>query len=329
MSGRSWIEPVRRLSPVSSADAAAVFGTAGQEELLAGVTRLPFGGRARLWQAPRGRRRLVLALAIVTAAATAAAAWAILGSSAQETTSIECVISGTDTIIPATSGDPARDCAVEWKRELGSAAPALRAYDNGFGGVTVLPRSEKPPAGYKRLVRSQDVDLIQLQDSLDDYVNGLNSTCLDGTAATSLAQAKLARFGFTGWTVTLRDGGSEGSAPAPAGTKKAPTEKSDGNTCWNIDVVDPSTQTVTLIAAPDQNGGTPTELADKLRPITQSCASLPDAVSSVRDAAAGLGLSESDRTYDLNTVTDDSMRCASVYETVGGTIFVTVRGPSG
>ena len=53
------------------------------------------------------------------------------------------------------------------------------------------------------------------------------------------------------------------------------------------------------------------------------------AVAAVRSATEEFGLSESARTYDLNAVKDDSLRCASIYETVGGTIFLTIRGPSG
>jgi len=303
MSGRSSIDSLRQLAPVSDPEAATVFGAAGYEELLAGLTDLPFG-RARGHELPTRRRRpLVLAVALVVAAATAATAWAIFGSSARETTSIECVIGGTDTIIPATSGDPAADCALQWQRDLGTTPPPLLAYDNGSGGVTVLPRSQTPPAAYKRLPgRSQDVALIQLQQSLDDYINGLNSRCLGSSAATSLAQAKLAQFGFTGWTVTVRNEGS----------------------CTNADIVDPASQTVTLISTGAASGGETAfqKLADRLRPLAQQCQSLQAAVASVRGAAKGL-------TYDLNTVTDDSLRCASIYETVGGTIFVTVRGPSG
>jgi hypothetical protein len=327
MSGHSPFDSLRRLSPVSDAEAAAVFG-AGREELLDSVKRQPFG-QARHRLVTRRRRPLVLAVAVVAAAATAAGAWAVLhGSAAHETTSVECVIHGIDTIIPSTSGDPAHDCAVEWKRELGTAAPPLRAYDNGVGGVTVLLRSVTPPANYKRLVSGQDADLIQLQNSLDDFVNGLNSSCFTSAAATGLTQRRLAQFGFTGWTVALRNPGSGGSSPpAPAGTKKAPTAENDGSMCWGVGIVDPSTQSVTLLGGSDQNGGMPTELADKLRPITQRCDSLPAAVAAVRTAAGELGISESARGYDLNTVTDNSPRCASIYETVGGTIFLTVRGP--
>jgi hypothetical protein len=330
MSGHSQIDSLRRLAPASDAEAAEVFGVSGRQELLEGVTSLPLGRVARPRLAAPRRRRLVLALAALAVAVIATAAtWVVLSTApARETTSVECVINGVDSIIPSTSGDPAQDCAVEWKRELGSAAPKLVAYDNTFGGVTVLPGSKTPPSGWKRLVSGQDVDLIQLQNSLDDYVNGFNSSCLSSGSATNFTRARLAQFGFTGWTVSLRAPSSGGPAPpAPAGTKKAPTAEASGSTCWNVDLVDPSTQSVTLMPSSDQRGGTPTQLADKLRPLTQSCESLSSAVASVRAAASDLGLSESARGYDLNTVTDNSLRCASIYETVGGTIFLTVRGP--
>ena len=308
MSGRSSIDSLRRLSPVSNSEAAAVFG-AGGEELLAELMHLPYGRGAR----PRRlapRRRLVLALAVLAVAATASAAtWAALrGGPAQETTSVQCLIGNSDAVIPSTSGDPAQDCALDYQREFGKSAPQLAAYDNGLGGVTVIPRSQKPQAGWTPL-QSQDVALIELQDSLDDYIAGLNSSCLDENAATRLAQAKLAEVGFAGWTVALRSG---------------------TGACLAGNVVDPATKTVTLIPtslASGQAEVTFQKLADKLRPLTQSCESLPAAVSSVRAAASSLGLSESARTYELNAVRDSSLRCASIYETVGGTIFLTVRGP--
>lgn len=307
----SGLSPIDLPSPISDAQAAAAFGDAGREELLDELTRLPFGRGAR--RRPAGRRRLVIAVAALALAVVATAAtWVLRGHApARETTSVECVIKGVDTIIPSTSGDPAQDCAVEWKRELGEAAPRLVAYDNGIGGVTVLPSTQTPPAGFKRL-GSQAVALIQLQNSLDDYINGLNSSCLDGTAATSFTRSRLAKFGFKGWTVAVHESTSR--------TK----------TCVGGALVDPTTKTVTLGSSPVATGPKPVfeKLAVRLRRITQRCQSLPAAVSSVRAAASSLGLSESARGYDLNTVTDNAVRCASVYETVGGTIFLTVRGPS-
>jgi hypothetical protein len=337
MSGRSSIDSLRRLAPVSDSEAAAIFGTPGCEELLADLTRLPLGRAARPDPASRRRRRrLVLAAAALAVAATATAAtWAFVGSPARETTSVQCLIGTSDAVIPSTSGNPAHDCAVDYGREFGTAAPQLAAYDNGLGGVTVIPRSAKPQAGWKRLVSGQDVDLIQLQDSLDDYINGLDSSCLSSAAATSLTESRLTRFGFTGWTVALRSAGSSATnlptpKAKPGGPQAAPAESTTGTrTCVAGDVVDPSTQSVTLIPTSVATG-TPTafeKLAGKLRPLTKSCLSLSAAVTAVRAAAAGLGLSASAGTYELDAVAENSLRCASIYETVGGTIFLTVYGP--
>lgn len=338
MSGHSPIDSLRHLAPVSDIQAAETFGAAGREELLDDVTRLPVGRGAR--HRPARRRRLVLAVAVLIAAATATTAWAVLrGSAAQETTSVQCLIGSSDAIIPSTSGNPAHDCAVDYRREFRTAAPQLAAYDNGRGGVTVIPRSAKPQAGWTRLVSGQDVDLIQLQDSLDDYINGLNSSCLGSAAATSLTEAKLAQFGFAGWTVAVRNPSSSATTlPTPTvttqagGAKPAPSESTSGTqTCVGGALVDPTTESVTLGSSPVATGPKTVfeKLAVKLQPVTKSCESLPASVSSVRATASSLGLSESARGYDLNTVTDNSMRCASIYETVGGTIFLTVRGPTG
>jgi hypothetical protein len=301
MSGRSPIDSLRRLAPATNAEAVAAFGVAGREALLESVTEMPFGRPRPAARRAPSRRRLALAAAgIAVAAIATAATWvALRGGLARETTSVQCLIDGNDTVIPSTSGDPAHDCAIQWKRDFGTKPPALVAYDNTLGGVTVLARSQKPPRGWT-VLHSQDVALIELQDSLDDYVAGLNSSCLDGKAATALAGAKLARFGFRGWTVTVRSG--------------------DG-ACVSGDVVDPVARTVTLI--PTDRPGRPEtpfqKLAARLRPIAARCETLPNAVAAVRAAAAGLP-------YQLNPVEDDSLRCASIYETVGGTIFLTVRG---
>ena len=337
MSGHSSIDSLRRLAPVSDSEAAMVFGAAADDELLAAVTQLPLGRGARPRRAPRRRRLVLAAVALALVATATAATWAIVGSPARETTNVQCLIGQSDAVIPSTSGNPAHDCAVDYRREFETAPPQLAAYDNGLGGVTVIPRSAKPQAGWKRLVSGQDVDLIQLQDSLDDYVNGLNSSCLGSGAATSLVQSRLTQFGFTGWTVALRSSGaSSTNLPppklSPGGPKAAPAVSAAGTrTCVAGDIVDPTTQSVTLIPTAVATGAATTfeTLAGKLRPLTKSCVSLPTAVASVRAAAAGLGLSESARTYELSAVTDNSLHCASIYETVGGTIFLTVRGPHG
>ena len=125
MSGRSSIDSLRRLAPVSDSDAAAVFGAAAQEELLAGVTQLPFGRGAHPRLTPRRRRFVLAAVALALVAIATAATWVIAGSPARETTSVQCLIGKSDAVIPATSGDPAHDCAVDYRREFGTGAPQL------------------------------------------------------------------------------------------------------------------------------------------------------------------------------------------------------------
>jgi hypothetical protein len=242
-------------------------------------------------------------------------------------------------VIDATSGNPAADCAAEWQRELGHPAPPLVAYANTFGGVTVLPRGQKPPAGW-RTMHSQDVALIELQQSLDDYVGGLNSTCLDNAAATTFARKQLDRLGFKGWTISIRplaQGSSSGSpTPAPsANGQPAPTASSAGPVCTLSGIVDPTTSTVTLAQAHVAKlppSWVPGRLATSLRPLRQWCLTLPAMRSAVEARASRLGLSPEPpataTSYILSAVRDDKLRCTTLYETVGGTINLVLRGPA-
>ena len=149
MSGHSPIDSLRRLAPVSDADAAALFGTAGREELLAEVTRLPFGRGAEPRRVAPRRRRLVLALAAVAVVAIATAAtWVALSNGpARETTSVECVIKGVDTIIPSTSGDPAQDCAVDVEARVRHRARAPRVRQHARRRHRPPGRRSRPTAG--------------------------------------------------------------------------------------------------------------------------------------------------------------------------------------
>jgi hypothetical protein len=340
MSAPDPIELLSRIAPLSDDDAARLFGTGGRERLLEAITRLP--RKPERPAQPRFRRPLVLAVAVLVAIGTATVAWAITRGGARETTSIDCVIAGVDTGIDATSGNPAADCAAEWQRERGTPAPALTAYANSYGGVTVQPRSEKPLAG-SRTLRTQDVALIELQESLDDYLHGLNSNCLTSSQATAFTRQQLDSLGFVGWTVTVRSArSSESPAHTPTVTnsasnepRPAPTTSTAGPICTASDLVDPATATVTLTS--DQIGNPPPNwlpgrLATSLRPLTKSCLSLPAMRNAVEQKASQLGLSPEPpatmTSYELNVISDDKLRCASLYETVGGTINLILRGPT-
>jgi hypothetical protein len=248
---------------------------------------------------------------------------------------------GKLAVIDATSGNPAADCAAEWQRERGAPAPPLVAYANTEGGVTVLPRSENPPAGWRTL-RSQDVALIELQESLDDYLNGLNSSCFSSPQATAFTRQQLARLGFVGWTVNIRSIPASTSSNTPtataaagSGSRPAPTMSAAGPICTGSGLVDPTTTTVTLISGPTGNpppNWVPGRLATSLRPLAESCLSLSAMRSAVEQKASQLGWSPQPpltrTSYVLNAIQDNKLRCTSLYQTVEGTINFILRGPA-
>ena len=311
MSAPSSIVLLSRIAPVSDEEAAQVFGAGGRERLLDAIVSLSTRGRpARR----RPRRPLVIALATIAVVGATAATWAYTRAPARETTAVDCLIDGQATVIDATSGDPAADCAVAWQQADGAPAPPLQAYDNGLGGVTVIPRTEKPPAEWTPIA-SQDVALIELQDSLDDHINGLNSTCFDAASATTFAQQQLDRLGFTGWTIHVR-----------------PTSQT-GHLCYG-GFADPATTTVTLLSMGNQEGSAnwpPQQLATSLRALTKRCLSLPTMQSQAEQRATKLGMSQTatgEHNYQLNATQDNTRRCTTLYETVGGTTDLILRGPA-
>jgi hypothetical protein len=308
VSAPSSIDLLSRIASISDDEAAAVYGVAGKERLLDGIANLsPARERPRR---RRLRRPVVIAIAVLVVAAATGAGWALTRGPAQETTAVDCLINGVTTVIDSTSGDPAADCAAIWPAPV----PTLQAYDDGLGGVAVLPASEKAPAGWTPIV-SQDVALIELQESFDDHINGLNSACFDAAAATSFAQRQLDRLGFAGWTVAVR-----------------PTEQTGRLCYWGFP--QPESKTVTLIGGMGDQAGTaswpPRQLADSLRPLTHECLSLSAMESAVVRSANALGFSTTatgEHNYRLTAVRDDSRRCTVVYMPVGGTTELVLRGP--
>lgn len=324
MGASDSIELLSRIASITDEDAAGLFGESGRERLLDGISSLP-PGRARPARR-RLRRSVVIALAVLAVAAATGAGWALTRGSARETTAIDCKIGGGTTVIDATSGDPASDCAAIWPAPV----PRLQAYDDGTGGVVVIPASQKPDAGWTPL-ESQDVALIVLQENLDDNIGGLDSGCFSSSQATTFAQQQIARLGLIGWTVDVRAPAQQQSVQPPAGTKAAPTA-SGGLDCYG-GFADPTSKTVTLMGSGNQAGPAswpPHQLADSLRPLTTECLSLAAMQSAVVQRATALGMSqtvENDRNYRLKSVQDDTLRCATVTESVTGTTYVIVRGP--
>ena len=111
-----------------------------------------------------------------------------------------------------------------------------------------------------------------------------------------------------------------------------PTSGATGQACYG-GFADPAARAVILGAGGDQSGPAnwpPRQLATSRRPLTHECLSLPGMQGKVEQRAAALGMSQtvkSSRNYVLNATRDDTMRCATVYESVGGTPDLAIRGP--
>jgi hypothetical protein len=101
--------------------------------------------------------------------------------------------------------------------------------------------------------------------------------------------------------------------------------------CVDTGILDGTNRTVSLraLGGPVPPGFAEEKLAVKLRSIAQQCGSLDATATQVRSAATDLGLSEDAHQFELTEVRDDSARCTTISEDVGGTIFLILRGPSG
>jgi hypothetical protein len=280
--------------------------------------------------APKRKRRASRSVTVVLVAAAigitgGAIAWALSNGSARDTVSVQCLIRGNDTIIPAATGDPVKDCAANWRRSTGSNPPELVAYDNGLGGITVMAADETPVPGATAMPSgaTQNVSLVSMQQWVDDYVGGLRSGCYDSATATEMTQQTLTLFGLTGWTISAETEAVTTSTASP--------EQGTGEQCMNSAVLDPATQTVELRGSrrPPPPDAQYVQLAAKLRTIAQGCMPLDAAAQQVRSAADSLGLSEAGNGYQMTEVPEKGADCTTIVENVGGTIFLILRGPTG
>jgi hypothetical protein len=299
-------DAVRRLARVADEQVARATGAEAREALLERIVAMPVPPVP----SPRRRRRaqLVAGVTGVTLAASGTIGWAIVrAGDPRDTTSLQCQIGGSASIITAVSGDPVADCAAQWTRDLGVAAPPLVAYDNGHGGILVQPAADPAPSGGTPLPagQGQNVALIDLQESLDDYVAGLGSRCFTQAEAVAFARAEVARTGLVGWTVTPRDAGR----------------------CTDAGSADPVTRTVWLLARgtdpADEQGGH-VALAARLREIARQCRPLAATRALVDKAVRDLGMTGATQVTEVPTGT----RCTTIRERVGGAVDVTLRGPA-
>lgn len=271
-------------------------------------------------QPRRAKRRWTIPIAAALVATTAAAAYAFTVSSS-DSTAVECPTG----IYDAVTGDPVADCSNEWRRANNSEPPAMTAYDNGSGGVTVLLADDPIPDEYTVLEPGpfQNSSLIELEASLDDYGTGLSSGCFDEPAARQIIQPDLDRLGLTGWTITV-----DTSRPA------------NGTELCAAAIVFPEEQQVQIIGLSNEAASSDpyTRFAATLsEQLATECVGMDEAVSLTRALAestdiringANIELTEEAGVLAINAAEDSTATCTRADVNVGGRVEVTLRGPN-
>lgn len=272
-------------------------------------------------QPRRNRRRWAIPIATALVATTAAATFALTRSSS-DSTNLQCPTGRDDDIkiVAAVTGNPVVDCSNVWRREHNSEPPAMKAYDNGSGGVTVRLANDPVPKGDTALDSGpyQNAALIELESSLDDVGSGLHSGCYDVPAARTIAQRKLDQLGLREWTISID-------------RKRRP----DGASRCAYFITKPEEKEVQLIgmgsAADGQNPWAPF-VADLNEQLTAECAGIDEAVDLTRTLAKNTDLEINGIVMDtaavqVSTVDDPSASCTLADVNIGGSVEVMLRGP--
>lgn len=288
-----------------------------------------FGDRARFG----GRLRpkwLVPAAAAATIGLATAATWGVLSfGNAEQSTNLECQVDTAGqafSIIQAVTGDPVADCQAEWQQSNHTKAPAMVAYENGKGAVTVRLKATPAPDGSTKLPdgQFQQANTIKLEQYLGDVGSGLASECVDTPTAKARINAEFNRLGLEGWTIT-------DAARGPAdGAQTCATGASEGQKKRVRLFTDPVQSF--QVASPAVSG-----FAKEIqRELASSCQSLDAAQATVHRIAnktndtiqgkpVNLG---ADGLVQIIPGADPSQKCTTATTEVGGAILVTLRGPA-
>lgn len=200
------------------------------------------------------------------------------------------------------------------------------AYDDGTGGVAVLWADDPVPEGYEALEPGtyQDTALIELEAALQDIGTGLSSDCYDEAEARAKVQGELDRLGVDTWEVTV----DESRRPDGIDRCASAALLSDQQAVWifgNAGTGD------------SRDFGTTTEFAKALHAEMEAqCLNLDEAAELTQSLAAatpGDAVPGSEPTMivdglKIDRAIDPTASCTRVNVSIGGALFVVLRGPS-
>lgn len=215
---------------------------------------------------------------------------------------------------PHLTGDALLDC--DTYRERAQLPPIGDPVAFDYGGLVYVTPRDQVPEGAEVLgeLSATAGAERELRASTRDLVDGGSSHCLTAAEAEAFARAELDRLGLTGWTIATDD------VPAPEmvppGMVCAAIETDAVRR--TIDVLPNRTDDWEAAAGPVTSG-----IRTALRTgILQTCVNVVDALA-VAEAALG-----TQHHWPTTGITDEDASCARVDMEVGGSIQVTIHGPT-
>jgi hypothetical protein len=216
---------------------------------------------------------------------------------------------GVDAAGSWLTGDPYADCTTMLAEE--GLPPIEDPVAFAWDGQTIVAPADQVPDGVQRLEGAQAVEsgVVELQRSMTDPVDGGWSGCRSVAEGATWAQGEIDRLGLQDWTVAAEDAGrtppSCSSLEVNVGERTVTVSSSD----------DPYQS----LSAPDTDA-----MIGALRDqVVDGCLSVDDARAVADDAVAAFEFE-----VPTTDVADESAECARVDVFLGGTIEVTVYGPS-
>jgi hypothetical protein len=236
-------------------------------------------------------------------------AWA-LNRQPEQTTRILCP---EDMVIAAVSGDPVADCAAAL-RDIGIEPPEMVAYTNEAGAVIVEEAADEAAEDLQPLGDDfrQDTAIIELEALINDVTVGLDGDCYTTEEAIPILESAADRVGLD-WSVdVIRD--------------------ADGESMCAYAFPQPEASSVGLSSIeaglPTDEEPPWTELGRQLHETLEAeCLNLVDAVAVVERLANELEMEE--MMSSITQTPDDQAACTRATVTVGGAVFVDLRGPTG
>ncbi|MEI2777628.1 MAG: hypothetical protein V9G19_16975 [Tetrasphaera sp.] len=216
---------------------------------------------------------------------------------------------------PALTTDPVADCQ-RYQRESGESEIANPVAFSRNGQVFVVPRDQVPADGNPLGEAPADTAAaMELRSSLGDWVDGGESGCYDRTTGPAFIRKELARLGLTGWEVTIM--------PDNRPYEEGPCGFFDVDMANSEARFFPDRQEER--SADEPQGALPFvyEVREALRSsITDTCLSVSEAGAAAKRAVGA------EHHWPTTAVVDNSADCARVDMQVGGSIQITVYGPT-